>query len=466
MNISRILIPLVLAAAVAWTSLGPSPAWSITVGEEEALSREFLQMVRQQLPLVEDPAIVDYVNRIGNRILTGVPPQPFNYRFYVVDEHVYNAFASPAGHIFINRGLISALEDESELAGIIAHEIAHVTARHISDRIERSKKIGAATLAGIVAGALIGATGGSAAGQALTVGTLAASQSATLAYSREDEIQADQLGLGYMRNAGYSAKGLMRAMQIIRSRQWFGDVPNYLMTHPASDDRMAYIDSWIESNDIPSRDLDPFAFRKMQTRLDALHGDAQTMQGRLQQRLAESPQDPLVQYALAVFQNRTGHREEAVIHMKKALTKRPFDADFITELGRIYYQSGLYDQALSTLESAENLTPYLPDRAYLLGMSRMQAGQLQRAAWTLENLIARRPDYLPAYFSLGEIYNRQGKLGEAHYYLGDYYGRKGNLKNAFFHLNRALESTDDPEKKKKIQELLGTLEPKKKKTAG
>ena len=114
----------------------------ITIQEERELSKEFMEVVKAQFPLIDDPTILDYVNQVGKRILAVVPPQPFEYQFHVLREDVFNAFATPAGHIFLNSGLFAALDSEEELAGIIGHEIAHVVCRHISDRIESSKKIG------------------------------------------------------------------------------------------------------------------------------------------------------------------------------------------------------------------------------------------------------------------------------------------------------------------------------------
>ena len=135
--------------------LAVSPtADSITIQEEEELSREFLRVVEKQFELIKDPFVVGYVNKIGRIILSSLPPQPFTYQFYIVKQHVYNAFATPAGHIFINSGLLEALESEEEIAGILAHEIAHVVSRHISQNVDRSPKIGLATLAGIAAGIL------------------------------------------------------------------------------------------------------------------------------------------------------------------------------------------------------------------------------------------------------------------------------------------------------------------------
>mgnify|MGYP001062570546 CR=1 FL=1 len=466
MRLKKVLAAVTAALLLAAGGLRPAVVQAITVGEEEKLSREFLAMVRQHLDLIEDPVVVDYVNRVGQRILATIPTQPFAYRFYVLNEHVYNAFASPAGHIFINSGLLEDLKSENELAGILAHEIGHVTARHLSDRIARSKKIGAATLAGIVAGALLGPAAGSAAAQALTVGSMAAGQSLTLAFSRQDELQADQLGLQYLENAGYSAEGLLDALQLIRSKQWFGDVPNYLMTHPAADDRMGLIDTWMEKHDTTSRNEDDFQLKKVQTRLSTLYGDLQEARRRYEQMIAETPERPLAQYGYGLLQSRTGNREEAVAHLKKALALRPFDSDFLTDLGRVYYQSGQYDSALEILESAENLTPFDPQRALYLGQTRMQLGRLDRAAWTLENLVGQRPQYSQAYYALGEVYTRMEKPGQAHLNLGIYYGQKGDAKNALFHLARAREKIQDSEQRRRIDEIIEEIRPQEVKQAG
>ena len=100
----------------------PAVALGITPKEEEELSREFMKVAMRQMAFVEDPLIVDYVNRVGQRIISVMPPQPYNYRFYVIDADEYNAFAIPAGFVFINSGLLAAMDTEDELAGILGHE--------------------------------------------------------------------------------------------------------------------------------------------------------------------------------------------------------------------------------------------------------------------------------------------------------------------------------------------------------
>ena len=149
-----------IAALLLSIQLTSRSAYSLTVSEEEKLSRGILKHIYQQYEIIEDPAIVDYVNKVGNRIVEGLEEPLFNYRFHIIKVDAYNAFAIPAGYIFINSGLLAAMDSEEELAGILAHEIAHVNARHISQRIERSRKTGWATMAGMAAGILMGAAGG------------------------------------------------------------------------------------------------------------------------------------------------------------------------------------------------------------------------------------------------------------------------------------------------------------------
>ncbi|MBT8356680.1 MAG: M48 family metalloprotease, partial [Deltaproteobacteria bacterium] len=233
------LVSLSMIFLLATGAFIPKAALSITAAEEEELSREFMKVIYKKLKFVEDPVIVNYVNKIGKKIVSILPPQPFNYRFYVIEEDIFNAFATPAGHIFIYSGLMAAMENEEELAGILGHEIAHVFCRHISQKIDRSKKISIATLAGIAAGIFLGAEGAGEVGSAVVVGSMAAGQSMTLAYSREDERQADQIGLNYLTKAGYTGYGLLSVFKKIRSKHWFGpeQIPTYLTTHPAPEDR-------------------------------------------------------------------------------------------------------------------------------------------------------------------------------------------------------------------------------------
>jgi predicted Zn-dependent protease len=435
----------------------PKVASGITLKQEEELSREFMKVIEAHYQIIKDPEIVNYVNSVGQKLVATLGPQPFSYHFYIIKEDVYNAFATPAGHIFIYSGLLQALDSEEELASILAHEIAHVVCRHISQKIDMANKVNIATLAGVVAGALLGIGGGSAAAaNALTIGSVAAGQSLTLAFSREDERQADQIGLGILRKAGYNGIGLITSLKKMRSQEFFGtnQIPTYLQTHPGSEERMGYIDTWLEKHKKAITPVDPYPFDRAHTRLFALYGDEAQAQRKFQSEVNQHPNDPLGYYGYALVLEREGDRKDAVEQLKTALAKKGFDPYMLKDIARLYFMEGNYQQAFSILDGASSIISNDPEALYYLGRSQMELGQLTDAVSTLEKLIAAHRDYTQAYYALGETYYKLGKNGFSHYYLGMYYKNKSDFKTAAFHLQKALETMRDPEKRADIEKLL------------
>ena len=440
----------------------------LTIQEEREMSSEFMAVVRAQFPLIEDPVINDYVNRVGKRILAAIPPQPFDYQFHVLREDVYNAFATPAGHIFFNSGLFAALDSEEELAGIIGHEIAHVVCRHISDRIESSKKIGMATLAGMVAGVLLGAGGAGAAASALTVGSVAAGQTAALAYSRDNEMQADQLGLEYLALAGYSGEGLLTSLKKIRSKQWYGSeqIPTYLTTHPASEARMSTIDNWLHQDRSKSvkKPNEVGGFDLAHTRLIALYTDEKLALKRFKTDLEASPESPLAHYGYALALTRVDQWYNAAVHMKQAIEGNAMTTSMLQDLGIIYFHDGQYEKAMEALSASSSEKD--PESKLYLGRTQMELGRMAEAIDTFENLVRYNEGFTQAYYYLGESSGRLGDMFSAHYNLGRFYRQKGDLKNAGFHLNRALKLAVDDSQKQMVELQLKTLGSQKEKKSG
>ncbi len=287
-----------------------------------------MKVVEKHFQLIKDPFIVDYANKIAQQIVAVLPPQPFPYQVHIIKEDTYNAFATPAGHIFVNSGLIEAMDNEEELAGIISHEISHVVCRHISQQIERSSKIGLATLAGIAAAVFLGIGGaGGAAINALSIGSVAAGQSLSLAYSREDEKQADQIGLKYLTKAGYTGAGLLSVLKKIREKKWFGedDIPTYITTHPAVEERIAYIGAFLQNNRrTADTKKDNPEFQEVHDRLFAMYGDEKAVLNYFKEKIRSSPDDPEAHHGYALILERTGYGKEAIPHLRYCIGKRCF----------------------------------------------------------------------------------------------------------------------------------------------
>ncbi|OEU55615.1 MAG: hypothetical protein BA868_09465 [Desulfobacterales bacterium C00003106] len=434
---------------------------SLTHEEERQLGRQFLVHVKEQLTLIDDSIIIDYVTKVGRRIEKDCPDSAFTYHFYVVKEETYNAFAAPAGHVFINSGLFAAMQSENELAGILGHEMAHVSCRHISKQIERSGKIGMATLAGMLAGIFLG--GGGEVASAITIGSIAAGQSLQLKYSREHEAEADHVGMRCLVRSGYGADGLRNILRKIRTVRWFGpnEIPTYLTTHPAVEDRLAYIDTQTQNHPEwaqPSRKIDPYDFNKAHTRLIALYGDADVAQRRFTAALAENPDNCLAYYGLALVSERKDQRESALNLFNKAISCNPADPDILLDIGQSYFLAGDYEKAMSILKGALAFRPKDRKGYFLLGRCFLETGNPHDAIEELRRLVSLDPDFTEAYFHLGNAYDKTGNSGEAHYNLGVYFEQKRDRKNARYHFKQASELLKgDPERIEALRKRIKSL---------
>jgi beta-barrel assembly-enhancing protease len=434
-------------------------AAAITLTQEEKLSKEFLEAVFQSFEIIEDPVIVGQVRRVAKRIMDVLPPQPLTYHFYVINNSEYNAFAGPGGHIFVFSGLLAAMDDESELAGILAHEIAHVTNRHISQKIERSKKVGYGTMAALLAGIVLGASGSAVATQAVVAGALATGQALMLAFSREEELEADNDGLKYLEKAGYSAEGILKILNKMRNKEWFGtkQVPAYLRTHPAVEARIANADSWLAQKKSDSNMVLEEDFILATTRVKALYGDKEVTGPEFENTLAAKPQDAMANYGLALLSAEDGRFDAATAYIKKTLTKAAFNTVVLTDLGRIYFLSGRYAKAESILRSTLAFGRFNPESYLYMARTQMALEKDNAALKTFEALRSQAPKYKPALYYLAEVYGRLEQADKAHYYLGHHYRHQRRFKNALFHFEKALAEAKDKKKQDEIKAIVKKL---------
>jgi predicted Zn-dependent protease len=465
MSVLRKLIGVWLIAILVIGHLTPQAVFGLTVSEEEKMARSFLGFIFKNFEIIEDPAVVNYVNKVGNRIVAHLDEPLFRYRFYVINTHTYNAFAIPAGYIFINSGLLMAMDNEEELAGILGHEIAHVNARHISQKIERSKKIGWAGMAGMAAGVLMGLAGaGGDASQAMMKGSAAAAKTAELSYSRENEMQADQLGLIYLNDAGYGGEGLLKILKAMRAKQWYdsNQVPTYLMTHPAIDERIAYIDSQLAAappktpKPAPQKFSDEF--ERVLTQLMTEYGDENLVLRETEAAVKDNPADLLARHRYGLILARIGRRGEAIDQLRMVLEKRAFDPYILRDIGRVFLLDGQYEQALNMLKTAHNMKPDDAECGFFLGQTQLELGAFDDATAIFLEVVKKNPDYTQVYYFLGQSLGKQGDLADAFYYLAVYHARKRDYHAAEVQLRRALKHAKDAEKRAKIEKALKELE--------
>ena len=457
MMVAKKVIALCIALVFSVGILYPDRVSAMTIPKERELSLEFKKMALRHLSIIRDPLIVDYVNAVGQRILATLPPQPFTYQFYVIKDVSYNAFAGPGGLIFMHSGLFAAMESEEQLAGILSHEIAHGVHRHLADRADQARTVGLTTLAALAGGILLGVAGSGIPTDAVVIGAISAGQSLTLSYSREAEEQADRSGMRYLHSAGYSSDGLLQILGKMRKRQWHGpkEIPPYLSTHPALEERISYVgasppQAAARSPKQPEGD----DFRWAHTKLIAVYGEEEAALRRFEREIKEQPESAVSHYGYGLTLGRTDNLKEATAHIKYALGKAPLNPHILIDLGRIYFRNGQFEEAHRVLKDATSISPNNAEGLYFFGRTQLEIGEYKEAVNTLSTIVNHHEGIQKARYYLGEAYEKMGDMPKSHYNLGMYYKDIRNFKSALFHLERSAKTEHNPEEKQEIRKII------------
>ncbi|MBU4426175.1 MAG: M48 family metalloprotease [Desulfobacterales bacterium] len=437
-------------------------AFGLSIEVERRLGEEFVAQIRGYFKLVDDEYANQFITDLGRYLTMPLETKPFPFHFYIIKDNTLNAFAGPGGHIFVFSGLIEAMDNLDELASVICHELGHVTARHISQRIEQSKKIGLATMAAILAGALIG---GELSGAVMT-GAMAAGMQAQLSYSRNDERQADQLGFKYTKLASFDPAGLISSLKKIQKGQWFGTdrVPAYLLTHPTGPERMSNLDSMLThfKPDPPTKETiqlrKRFPFFKTILRAECM--GSQEAERLFHLDLEKDPSSLLAHFGLGIVYREKSEYDRAIRHLKIALKEDPDSISILTNLGQTYHMAGQDREAIPFLEKAFDRDGQSHSTIFLLALSYENLEKYEMAIQLLEKLTYLKPVDNEVYYHLGLSYGRQNRLALAHYNFGLYFSNLRQMQKASFHFQKADSLSDNnPALKKKIHDAIKELGP-------
>ena len=225
-------------------SLGTVAGADLSLQDERDIGEAFMKEIRADKDYLADPEITDYLNRLGWRLVTAGPVPPFHFFFFPMRDRTLNAFAMPGGFVAVHTGLITAAQTESELAGVMGHEIGHVAQRHIARMINEGSDSLAITLGSILLAVLAAKAGGSSGGDAavaIAMGTQGALLQKQLKFSRDAEREADRTGFSRLVNAGFDPKGMEDFFNRLakENRYYENDVTAFLSTHPLSSERMS-----------------------------------------------------------------------------------------------------------------------------------------------------------------------------------------------------------------------------------
>ena len=462
---SRAVLFFMVGLAASW-SLCPCPALALSIGEERLIGQKILYSVRRELQVLDDPDIHQYINRLGGKVLKVVGPQYFDYRFFVVKSEQFNAFAAPAGMVFFYSGLIEAMNREDELVSVMAHEIGHVASRHLASRLEKSTKVNMATALLGLAGLALGVPGLS---ESLLMGSLAAGQTANLRYSREDEEQADRLAFGWMTAMQRDPESMRSMLSTMRriTRYRMNEMPQYLLTHPNPEERVAYVDSLIELNrqkqPAPKwQPTDNFDFLRFRYRVLVQTSDL----NRLRQSCTiTSDREPnlesgrMARFCLALIEAQNRRFDQALSLLDQVRTQFPDRPVLDVDKAVVLQQAGRFAEARGIL--AAHVQTHPGDMYGLFQLARVEAaqGETQQAKRRFFAVARALPEYPQVWFELGQLEAARGEEGRGVFYLGKHYLYQGQEKLAEQNLKRAsLDKSVPDSMRSEAREILANLE--------
>ena len=410
-------------------TLGDPTLDSFSSKEEQQLGLGFYRSLRANLPFVDDLQINYYLNSIGKRLASHSDAAGGEFHFFIIKASTINAFAGPAAYIGIHTALILEAKNESQLASVLAHEIAHVSQRHLARAFDNSGNTTTLTIAALLAAILVGSQD-SQAGQAIFMSGIAGSQQSSINFTRSNEYEADRVGIGILANTGINPQGMVDFFEILLDKSNDGGI-EYLRTHPLSSNRVAEAKNRLDKNndDLPADTLD-FQFTK----------------ARLAVLLSQQPgyylDDKVVgkgligQYQKALAAIRTQDAALAIKILKK-IKKKHQHPWLRLALAEAYSNKRDDKKALETLSSLEKLYPgYLPvTMAYA---SALNDSKMHEKSIALLKKQLQLDDYAIIHKALANAYYSNGQISAALESTGDQYVREGYIELAIQQYDNAL----------------------------
>lgn len=418
--------------------LNAGPASALTIDEEKKAGKELYDKLEKNGYLERNPRVENYITKMGNHLLAYSNPI-FDFRFSVIKNSGVNAFATPGGYVYVFRGLIDLVEKESELASVMAHEIAHVNARHIASITAKSGKINIATLAALLAGALFG--GGGQATAAIAAMTMATATHMNLQYRREHEEEADRMGMAYLVQSGYEGVSAVDFLKIMRRYEFYSSaIPSYFFTHPGTDERIRYLDGMLQTTYRKQSGQESIVggLKRIQAILALDNKNISITRRKYEAALKDNPDDVDALYGLALLQDKEGMTTPALENFQKALQLAPQDEDIVRDTGIMFFRAGHPEKAVNLLRKAYQLNENDATTLSWLARAHEATGDYPSALALYRKLETRKIDDADIYYNMAMAFGKTDHPGESHYYFGRFFKEKGRKDSALFHFKAAL----------------------------
>lgn len=429
---------------IALPAMGTDVSARMSPEEEQNLGAAFMRRIRQDIPVIDDPEVADYIYSLGYQLVAHSEYRNRPFHFFVINDNSINAFAGPGGYIGTNTGLILTAESESEVAAVLAHEIAHITQRHLDRTMDATEKLGLPTAAAIIAAVVLGGNNVAIA-EAAIAATLAANMQTQLNFSRAHETESDHIGMQTLAQAGYDPKAMPGFFERLQQndRLYDAGIPEFLRTHPVTTDRIAESrDRAAQYKNVVKRDQAQFNLIKAKIRVIS-NGDVQklakTYRVEIEEGASRDKRAEIYGYAWALLMSR--NYAEARIQAKALLESDQPRIPYLSLMAQIETADGKYAKALELYAAALKSNPGNFPLSHGYATTLLLAGQPKKARETLIGIVKDHP--LPPLFELlAKASDDAGFPGAAHEALAEYYFQNGQTQVAIRQLGLALREKD------------------------
>ena len=427
--------------------LGGNAFNTITPDKEKQLGDVMMRQTRGSLPMVYDPLLDEYINSLGNRLVARANDVKFPFKFYWIDNKNINAFATLGGNVTSHTGTLAIADTESEFASVMAHEIAHVTQRHIARFVEAQSQKAPLTLAGIL-GAIVLATVNPEAGMAAMMATQGASQQSAINFTRGNEQEADRIGMQIMVDAGFDPYAVPDFFRKLSEQSRFiNQQLAFLQTHPLSQSRVS--DTRLRAEQFQQRfipDSQDFTLTKARVlaRYHYSKNDAETV---FRKKLTEPGGNTKAnQYGLAIALLDKGELGQARKLIEQMLEKDEHNLYYIDVYTDILLAQKEYQVCLDMLEQQYLLRPNNQVVTLNYANAALTSGAPRLAIHLLKSLLFYKSDNILAYDLLTQAYKAVGDFARFYEARADLAYQRADYPRAIDDLNEALNHLKQEEK--------------------
>ncbi|UCB56197.1 MAG: M48 family metallopeptidase [Thiotrichales bacterium] len=416
-------------------TLGDPTLDSISAREEEQLGLAYYRSLRASLPVIEDIQLNYYLESLAQKLVTQSDEAGREFTFFIIQSPVINAFALPAGYIGVHSGLFLDADNEAQLASVLAHEISHVTQRHIARMIDESGNSIAINIATLVAAILVG-TQDSEMGQAVLTGGLAAAQQSSINFTRANEYEADRIGIGLLIEAGINPDGMVEFFEHLLDKS-SGLQIEYIRTHPLDINRVTEAKNRIkdEHSTLPKNSED-FLFAK--ARLAVLTNNNNGLRKLIE--LNEHLEGVIAEYLRGIALIKLDHPQKAIAILEP-LSQQHKHPWIKLALADAHYANNDRKKTLELLEQLNSLYPgYLP-----VTLAYAKALNTYRQPDKSIELLLRQlqsDQYAEIYRLLAQAYHLNGQTSAALEATGNQYAMQGYYELAMQQYGIALNHED------------------------